>query len=119
MPNVGLHPCSTPLLSQLILIKKEAELASMAATFGPAQYFTLVWLELVEGFESDAHRDPIVIMRHTAPSEVPSNKLDFHLRRAFGLEDICEVAQLMGPTTHELIQVDELRYFSFLGCEAP
>ena len=92
MPNVRLHPCATPLLSQLKLIKQEAELASVTTTLGPAQYFSLVWLELVKRLKADAHRDPVVIMRHASTSEVPSYKLDLHLGRAFGLEDVREVA---------------------------
>ena len=79
MPNVRLHPSATPLLSQLKLIKQEAELASVAATLGPAQYFTLVWLQLVKRLKADAHRNPVVIMRHASTSEVPGNKLDLHL----------------------------------------
>ena len=114
MPDVCLHPCTTLLLSQFILIEKEAELASVATTLGPAQYFTFVWLELVKRLEADSHRNPVVIMRHASTSEVPCNKLYLHLRRTFGLEDIRKVTQLMGPTAHELIQVDELWYFSIL-----
>ena len=73
MPNMRLYPCAPPFLSQLILIQQETELASVATTLGPAQYFTLVRLELVKRLKADTHRDSVVIVGHAATSEVPGN----------------------------------------------
>ena len=114
VPNVRLHPGAGLLLPKFESIKQVAQLASMPAALGSGEDLSLVWSELVKGPETDTHRDSVVVVGHASASKVPRDELDLHLRGHLALEDVREVAKLVGTATHELIQVDELRNFFLL-----
>ena len=75
----------------------------MASALGSAQHFTFVWVKLVKGFKAYSHRYTIVIVSHTATSQMSRYQLDLHLGSHFLFEDVCEMPQLIRTTTHELV----------------
>ena len=110
-----LHPRAILLLPQLKLIEQKAKLTPMASTLATRKLSGLVGLQLMECLKSNTHRDPVVVMRHTTPSKVASNKLNLHFRANFGLKNVGKVAKLVRPTAYKLVEVNELRNFSLLG----
>ena len=115
MPNVGFHPQAVALFPQFVKVEQEAQFATMATTFRSGQNFSFVWVQLVQCFEPNAHWNPVVVVRHTSPSEVSSDQLDLHLRADFGFENVSEVPHFVGSASHKLIKVNKLRNFSISG----
>jgi len=79
VPDVGLHPGAVFFLPQLVQVEQESEFSSMSAALRAGEDLTLVWVQLVEGSETDSHRDSVIVMGHASPSQVSGDQLDFHL----------------------------------------
>ena len=74
------------------------------------QNLRLVWKRLIQGFQTAPHWNSVVVVSHSASSQVPCEQLELQFVRVLDLQYLGEVLELVGATVDELVDFDELRY---------